>query len=164
MLRPITRAFHLNSADRATLVRAYAYLTFVDLAQRVLGFERLMTRLRFPADVPVQHTEHTHPHLTRAQGYARWLDVASRHHIVNAQCLHRSLALAFWLSRDEIDNFVRIGVRKNGAELQAHAWVEVDGHVVNDEPAVVATFAVLNSSDAGSRRRFPVAALRRSWV
>lgn len=123
-----------------------------------------MTHLRFPPQTTVQHTEHTHQQLQRAQGYARWLDVASRHYIVKAQCLHRSLALAFWLSRDEIDNFVRIGVRKNGPELQAHAWVEVDGHVVNDEPSVVATFAVLNSGDAENRRRFPVAALRRSWV
>ncbi|GAC1315200.1 MAG: hypothetical protein NVSMB2_06160 [Chloroflexota bacterium] len=145
-------------------MRAYAYLTFVDLSQRVVGFERLMSRMPFPSDTTVRHTEQTHRQLERAQGYARWVDVASRHHVVRAQCLHRSLALALWLSRDDIENVVRIGVRKKGSELQAHAWVEVDGHVVNDEPAAIATFAVLNSGEAGDRRPFPVAALRRSWV
>lgn len=164
VLPGLRRISHLNSADRSTLVRAYAYLTFVDVAQRVVGFERLMGRLRLSGGAPVVHTEHTHWQLQRAQGYARWVDVASRHHLVNAQCLHRSLALALWLSRDGIENVVRIGVRKKGQELQAHAWVEVDGHVVNDDPTIVATFAVLNGVETPGRGRLTVAALTRSWV
>jgi hypothetical protein len=47
-------------------------------------------------------------------------------------CLEKSLALWWLLNRQGIASCVRIGTRKSGEGLEAHAWVECDGIVVND--------------------------------
>ena len=151
-LSRIKRFLALNAADRATLARAFVYLTLVDVGQRVRGFERLIQPRQFTTHTDAFHTEETHRDLARAQGYARWLDVASRHHLFPAHCLHRSLALQLWLSRDGIDAPIRIGVRKQAGGFQAHAWVEVDGHVVNDDPRVIAAFSLLTQNSRADMR------------
>jgi hypothetical protein len=47
-------------------------------------------------------------------------------------CLERSLAL-WWLFRlNAIDGELHIGGRMNDGRFEAHAWVELDGQVLND--------------------------------
>jgi len=56
-------------------------------------------------------------------------------------CLTRSLTLA-WLLRDGgLQPLLRLGVRRNDGILLFHAWVELDGTVVNDSPEVSNRFA-----------------------
>ena len=58
-------------------------------------------------------------------------------------CLPRSL-LVFWLLKSRREPVsLRIGVNKEGASLQAHAWVETQGIVLNDDPEQVQRFAPL---------------------
>ena len=47
-------------------------------------------------------------------------------------CLHRSLAAWWLLARRGIASDLRIGVRKDGDQLQAHAWVECEGVPTGD--------------------------------
>jgi hypothetical protein len=77
--------------------------------------------------------------------------LASRHHPVAAQCLHRSLVLHQWLARKGVQTELRIGVKKAGPELKAHAWVEFKGNPVNDAPADLVAFVPLARGDG----RFP---------
>jgi hypothetical protein len=69
--------------------------------------------------------------------------VAARSHVVEARCLHQSLALHAWLRRERLPSELRIGVRKSYDELIAHAWIELGGQVVNDGPDRVAEFSPL---------------------
>ena len=41
---------------------------------------------------------------------------------------------------------LRIGVRKEGKELKAHAWVEFGGQVINDDPKHLLDFASLEKA------------------
>jgi hypothetical protein len=41
---------------------------------------------------------------------------------------------------------LKIGVCKNGEALQAYAWVEYDGKVINDHQSVTRKFILLNAS------------------
>ena len=43
---------------------------------------------------------------------------------------------------------MHIGVRKTTNEVEAHAWVEVAGEVVNDDPDVVGTYLPMSTSRA----------------
>lgn len=73
-----------------------------------------------------------------------WLiDIASRHPYSWAVCLQRSLALFWWLKARGVHSHVRLGARKQGAQLDAHAWVEYRGEVLNDSPHTPALFATL---------------------
>lgn len=66
---------------------------------------------------------------------------AARYGVIRPRCLVRSMALQRMLSRHGVEGAeLRIGVRMQEGEFGAHAWVELDGRVVGDDPAHVATF------------------------
>ncbi|MCL4509149.1 MAG: lasso peptide biosynthesis B2 protein [Chloroflexi bacterium] len=81
--------------------------------------------------------------VVQAQRYAYWIGVASRHHIIRAQCLHRSVLLSRWLARDRINHTLRIGVQVNEGILTAHAWIEVGSTIVTDVTGATMAFTVL---------------------
>jgi hypothetical protein len=58
-------------------------------------------------------------------------------------CLSQSLALAGWLTRRGINAELQIGVQSVGGTFAAHAWVEHNGGVINDEADIAARFAPL---------------------
>ncbi len=63
-------------------------------------------------------------------------------------CLDRSVFL-WWLMRVRgLDGRLRIGVVIEDGQLDAHAWVEQDGIVVNDDPAVTDRFEVFDEDPA----------------
>ncbi len=63
---------------------------------------------------------------TRVQAYS-WLP---------GNCLSRSLALLLLLRRGGHAAQLRLGVSLAGGAFAAHAWVELDGRVLNDRPDV----------------------------
>lgn len=81
---------------------------------------------------------------------------AARHHLFPCNCLLRSLAGRRMLAAHNIAARLRIGVAPGGAvgggqgsaSLRAHAWLEVGGEVVNDDPAVADRFAALPEAAA----------------
>jgi hypothetical protein len=75
------------------------------------------------------------------------IDRAARRGLFTPQCLVRALALHLMLERRAIaGSVVRIGVRTDGGELLAHAWVEIDGFTLLDAPALVAAFTPLTDA------------------
>lgn len=138
-VRRLRRVLALSGGDRRGLAAAWLALAVTDARLRALGFQRLLRRIergrRFHAATPAE--------IARARRRAHWLDRASRHHIVGAHCLHRSLALHAALRRAGLESTLRIGVRKHDEALLAHAWVELAGEVVTDAPEAVAPFAAL---------------------
>jgi hypothetical protein len=137
MLRSLSR----RTADWQLFVRAYVALALIDLGLRRWGYHRLLDRIEQSAASP--RREPLPEDGVRAQRYAHWLAVAARSHVVEARCLHQSLALHAWLRRERLPSELRIGVRKSYDELIAHAWIELGGQVVNDGPDRVAEFSPL---------------------
>ena len=60
----------------------------------------------------------------RMKRLPRWVSIASRRGPWRASCLVRSLALQWMLTHHRVGCVLRIGVRKQGDSLDAHAWVE----------------------------------------
>lgn len=56
-------------------------------------------------------------------------------------CLQRSAATTCLLRRNGVPAQMIVGVQQ--MPFKAHAWVEVDGHVVNDKPYMPEIYAVL---------------------
>lgn len=63
-------------------------------------------------------------------------------------CLHRSLALQRMLLRRGVDARLRIGIGRKPALFPGHAWLEVEGLVVNDDPAHVSRYTPLNITES----------------
>lgn len=63
-----------------------------------------------------------------------------------AVCLEQSLSLYVLLRRRGVDAELKLGVQP--FPFLAHAWVEVDGAPVNEEPEVVASFVPMAAGAA----------------
>ena len=64
---------------------------------------------------------------------ARAVGRASRYGVFRPKCLVRAIALQRLLEQEGITgSSVRIGVRLEKGEFTAHAWVELDGHILGD--------------------------------
>jgi hypothetical protein len=83
----------------------------------------------------------------RAATIARAVDRAARRGIFRPKCLVRSMALHRMLERSGIHgSVIRIGVRRQGDDLLAHAWVEHIGVTLIDSPSAVAAFSRLTDA------------------
>ena len=66
--------------------------------------------------------------LRYAHRCAELVEVAARHGLFRANCLHKSIALCGLLRRLGLPARLRIGVLPRSRPLQAHAWVELDNN------------------------------------
>ncbi len=80
----------------------------------------------------------------------RWVDVAARHHFLKVTCLRRALVLLALLERWGFMPELRLGVRREGPGLAAHAWVEIEGHVVGEPSDPEDRFSLLQPTGGGS--------------
>lgn len=71
--------------------------------------------------------------LQQGQRVARMVTIASNHSIYGASCLERSLLTCWLLKYYGISTDLRIGVRKDDDDLDAHSWVEISGKVLAED-------------------------------
>jgi hypothetical protein len=139
------RVWRLTSAERWFLVQALLLLPLTALALRAVGFRRgqaLLTRLAPVRCVPAR--KDMAALIREGRAMARLVDAAARHGPYRATCLPRSLTLWWLLRHRGIDSCLRIGVRKEAGRLEAHAWVELRGLVLNDDSGVRKRFAAFD--------------------
>ncbi|HXL21999.1 MAG TPA: lasso peptide biosynthesis B2 protein [Candidatus Dormibacteraeota bacterium] len=65
----------------------------------------------------------------------RMVKAAVRHGLGHPTCLEESLTLWWLLASQGIPSEVRIGIRKQAENFEAHAWVERDGIALNEPEA-----------------------------
>ncbi len=73
----------------------------------------------------------------------RFINLGARYPYCWSRCLQTSLALREWLARTGVRAELKIGVRKNGQDFQAHAWLEYLGEILNDDAMIGTKFAQL---------------------
>lgn len=127
----------LSLEERELLFQSVLLLPLIHLALLSLGYYRLrrLMERRDPPDLVGASTSEREI-LHRARETARIVSIAAQHGLYKATCLRRSLLLWWLLRRERIASEIRFGVRKWDDKLEAHAWVEYKGVVVNDSSAV----------------------------
>lgn len=77
----------------------------------------------------------------RAQEIGRAVQWTASHGLFRPFCLVQALALQNLLARAGMpEGEIRVGVRREGTSLKAHAWVRWNGEVVGDDPTHVREF------------------------
>lgn len=138
VVRLALRGLRLPARDRLVAWHALALLLRAAGSLRARGLARTLARLE-----PDGIDKTFEP--ARA---AAIVDAVARI-IPGATCLARSVALSRLVgSRARIC----IGVRAGEQELDAHAWVELDGVVLNDRSDVRARYAVIHTHESVSAR------------
>jgi hypothetical protein len=123
----------LPPPDRMLILRASLILPLTEIGLHLFGFRRwkkLIEKFSLPAHLPQPLPENLQ--LEVALRAVRAVRSVELHGPTNPNCLERSMTLWWMLRRDGVDGELHIGARKNGARLEAHAWVELGGQVLND--------------------------------
>jgi len=115
-------------------LQAWAWLAFFDLA-RPAGFARLCARLG-------KARIHRRPSLVAPADVIWAVDEACVWYVKRAACLQRSFVATRLLRQYGFAAEMIIGCRP--LPFESHAWVELDGRVVNDLPQYQRAFTVLN--------------------
>ncbi len=129
----------LPAVQRRALLSAFALLPLIWLALRVMSFRRVQACLA--RTLPPQSPAPSLDDASHARDLARMIAAAAREAPLPGKCLERSLALWWLLGRRGISTELRIGVRLDAGELRAHAWVELEGQVINDADSLYAGYA-----------------------
>jgi hypothetical protein len=115
------------------VLRAWLMLLYVELIMHVGSLNAVHRLVR-------KHT--VHPRTTQyASDLCRAVDLACVFYFKQVLCLQRSAATVLMLRRYGWDAAMAIGVQM--LPFQSHAWVEMEGRVVNDKPYVRDIYQVL---------------------
>lgn len=88
----------------------------------------------------------------RLERLAVAVDRVSRFGLFRPTCLVRAVALEGQIRRANAGPaVVRVGVAQVAGELLAHAWIELEGQVIGDEPSHVRRFTPLHDFSALAR-------------
>jgi hypothetical protein len=128
----------LTAGDWWLLIRAWWLLLAADLALRWFSFQKVQRLfIAMPAATPSAK-------FSKAQRIVRRVDIAARHHLYSMTCLRRALVAQRLLAECGLATELRIGVRKTGPQLEAHAWVEFEGVPIGEMQTRLAPFTPLS--------------------
>ena len=129
----------LTRDQQRALLRSWLLFPVLIVMLRIRGYRRLQAWLLRISPEPRQADAQAVR--SAAQETARLVEIAARYSVLTANCLSRSMMLWWLLRRRGVATELRIGVRKRDGLFEAHAWVELDGWVLNDAPDVKSRFA-----------------------
>jgi hypothetical protein len=130
MLNAVRRWNALNSTERRAVLAIVKRMVLVSWRLRTDGYRRLVSDLESSAQTD-QSSQTLQPHRL-----STLVDRVADALPGRQNCLIRSLTLA-WLLRDGgLQPLLRLGVRRDDGVLLFHAWIELDGQVVNDLPEI----------------------------
>src|SRR5882757_4008739 len=118
------------------VLQAYLKLIQFDLYLARKNFSALYNKVR------KYHLGKEAPSPEAVERICAAVDMACIWYWKEALCLQRSSALACLLKRYGVPAQMVIGAQQ--MPFKAHAWVEVDGRVVNDKPYTPELYAVLD--------------------
>ena len=147
-MRTIRRFLALSADDRRLLTQAILALPSIRVALALAGSRRCLDTLERLTPRCIEHASSSLEAHRRAARAAWLVQVASRRVPTGANCLARSITLWWLLLRRGVPVEVRIGVRRRGNRLEAHAWVEHLGRVLNDDADIANRFAPFESLEA----------------
>ena len=129
---PLQRIWHrwqgLSWHERWFLVKISLALPCIWLAVRILSFDRLagiLGKTRRSVGRKAGPGDETEEALIERIVSA--VSRAARFSPFRPQCFERSLMIWWLLRREGVSCDVRLGVRRAGGNVEAHAWVERDG-------------------------------------
>jgi hypothetical protein len=146
----------LSSPARGLVFAAALALTTTWVGLRLLGFRRWKGVVVWLTRDPISNQSVIDVGLVdSARAVAHIEHAVARHLFFKTNCLEQSLALWWLLRKRGIAAEVRIGVRKNEQRLEAHAWVDFGGAVLNDAGDTHVHFSAFEGSITAMETQTP---------
>lgn len=134
-MNKLTKFRQLSYSEKWMFVQSLVLLPLNGAGLRLVGFRRWLAILTTLAPLKGRLAA-DEASVGKALTVARLVKVAAAHGLYRANCLPQSLA-TWWLLRWlGIESDLRIGARKADGRIEAHAWVEYSGRILNDSADV----------------------------
>ena len=127
------RILLLNGYARGVVLEAAAALVATRLGLRIIGLRRWRAVLASLA--PTTANADDPNRLATAREISRLEAATARCLFFQSTCLEQSLALWWLLRRHGVSAELRLGARKESNRFEAHAWVQLDGAILNNSAA-----------------------------
>jgi len=144
MRNKLRAAAALSGSDWRVLAGAWSLLLAAGLGLRLLPLRRVQRLLGAAGGRPPAAGDE----LGAVSRLARLVGVAARNHLLPLHCLERALVLQVLLRRRGIATELRIGVRREGGALDAHAWLERAGVPLGEPSSTRERYATLAAREA----------------
>lgn len=132
MLNLLRKFGRLPADSKWLIAQSVLILATTSAALRLIGLQRLLEIIQRMSKPP-KEVEHSQKEI---DVYASLFSAVARRWPLPLKCLGRSVALCWLLRARGIDAAVHIGVRKDDAALDAHAWVQIGELVINETDGV----------------------------
>ena len=120
----------------AVILQSWAWLLYLDILMVFRSFATVR------AVVQNQRTFAIKPAIRNRETICRAVDFACVFYFKHVLCLQRSAVTVVLLRRRGFEAELVIGAQL--LPFQSHAWVEIQGEVVNDKPYINTVFQVLD--------------------
>jgi hypothetical protein len=131
MMQRFRRFRRLSGFERGIVLEAVIALPIAWLAVRLLGFRICRAAFEQPARAALNSKALEAGTLDMARRIAHLEAVTAANLFFRTSCLEQSLVLCRMLRRQGMNAALRIGARKEEDRFEAHAWVEMEGNVVD---------------------------------
>jgi hypothetical protein len=137
-----TNWLSLSRQQKKLFIYSLIYLKAASFLLLLFRYQDLHNTLK--KRIPVYSSPPPEIAILRATKLSIVVEAAARRRLVNATCLRRSLVLWYLLRQEGIESDLRFGVRKEVGDIIGHAWVEIDGSVINDNQEYIKQFTVMD--------------------
>ena len=131
MMQRWRRFRRLSGFERGIVLEAATTLPFAWLAVRLLGFRICKSAFERQRIIAWNSTFPKADALETARRIAHLEAVTAANLFLRTSCLEQSLALCRMLRRRGMNPGLRIGARKEANRFEAHAWVDLNGIVLD---------------------------------
>lgn len=124
-MRRIFKFFRLSLHEKFLFIESLLLLIIVKLGLSLLSFKKILDLLEKSRN----NSKALYNKLSLEQ--IAWAVEVSGRYAPKATCLSKALTAQYLFRKNGYCSSVHIGVEKNSnGDLEAHAWIEIDGHIV----------------------------------
>jgi len=143
MLRKLRRLSKLSLSEQLVFIQLVFFVLAAKATLAFVSLPRIIKFLSASAENPLARRFPLGHRWQNSSQLAVTADLAARAARPEGPCLLRALSL-FWLLKARGEHAeLLIGVSKEGAVLNSHAWIESQGKIIADTVAMARGFATL---------------------
>ncbi len=139
MWRKARTVLSLPAGDRWIIAQAWILFLLVDLGLRSMPFQSVQNWLGWGQKFASR--ENSVDEAGQVSRLNQLVKIAGRNHIYPMTCLRQALVLKWLLDRNKIKTNLRIGVKREQDQFNAHAWIEYRHQPVGEPGTVSREFS-----------------------
>jgi hypothetical protein len=147
LITNLAKLSRLSPYRQKLFLTAILLLPLLNLSLYFLGYFRLRKILE--KIIPFKNINICHSDaeiITQARDITQIVSIAVENGLIHATCLQRSMLGWLLLRREGVQGNICFGVRMNDCQLEAHAWIEYNGVVVNDSVSILEKYKPLSDA------------------